>query len=141
MLIVHMFHVKHVVLSFCSFDELYRATGGFEDAARVGSGANSVVYRGTLNGTPVAIKWLDPQAVRLGPDFQQQAADLATLRHPNLLMLLGACPENGSLVYEYTPVRSLPHTFFTVIWFCSCRRSPCRFFPDNFVDRSFTNGI
>lgn len=93
-----------------SFDELYRAAGGFDDAARVGAGLNSVVYRGTLNGTPVAIKWLDPQAVRLGPGFQQQAAELAALRHPNLLMLLGACPENGCLVYEYTPVRAVPPT-------------------------------
>lgn len=87
-----------------SFDELFRATNGFSDDARLGYGRHSVVYRGTLNGTPVAIKWLDPEAVQLGPSFQERASELASLRHPNLLPLLGACPENGCLVYEYSEV-------------------------------------
>eukprot|EP00884_Botryococcus_braunii_P022330 jgi/Botrbrau1/8781/Bobra.0330s0013.1 len=90
-----------------SFDELYRATDGFAESGKLGYGRHSVVYRGTLNGTPVAIKWLDPQAVKLGPDFQQQASELASLRHPNILQLLGACPDNGCLVYEYSPNGSL----------------------------------
>lgn len=37
---------------------------------------------------------------------------LSRMRHPNMVLLVGACPENGSLVYEYMEQGSLEDRLF-----------------------------
>lgn len=41
-----------------------------------------------------------------------QVEVLSQLRHPHMVLLLGACPENGSLVYEYMENGSLEDRIF-----------------------------
>jgi serine/threonine protein kinase len=52
----------------------------------------------------VAIKVLNPHGIS-SQSFQQQVEELRKLRHPNLVPLLGACPdpEALALVYEFLP--------------------------------------
>jgi len=69
------------------------------------------MYRGTLQGAPVAVKVLHDSVV--GPSggsggsccevraaFTREVAALSQLRHPHLVLLLGACPQGYMLVYE-----------------------------------------
>jgi len=60
---------------------------------RIGEGDFSVVYRGTMNGRPVAIKVIDPakQANRgrnCRKDFDEEVAALRQVHHPGCLELL-----------------------------------------------------
>ncbi|KAH1094010.1 hypothetical protein GYH30_039651 [Glycine max] len=65
------------------------------------------VFRGQLDHTPVAIKILNPDASHGRRQFQQEVEILCSIRHPNMVLLLGACPEYGCLVYEYLENGSL----------------------------------
>jgi hypothetical protein len=67
-------------------------------AAKLGSGAFGQVYRGTCRGKRVAIKELSGtfDGALLGA-FRSEVQTLAALRHPNLILLMGACFEHGNL--------------------------------------------
>ncbi|KAL0312253.1 UNVERIFIED_CONTAM: U-box domain-containing protein 34 [Sesamum radiatum] len=60
-----------------------------------------------LDHTPVAVKVLRPDATHGRSQFQQEVEILSCIRHPNMVLLLGACPEYGCLVYEYMSNGSL----------------------------------
>ncbi|KAJ6674254.1 KINASE WITH ADENINE NUCLEOTIDE ALPHA HYDROLASES-LIKE DOMAIN-CONTAINING PROTEIN [Salix viminalis] len=62
---------------------------------------------GKLDHTPVAIKALRPDAAQGKKQFQQEVEVLSCIRHPHMVLLLGACPEYGVLVYEYMDNGSL----------------------------------
>ncbi|RAL46742.1 hypothetical protein DM860_005021 [Cuscuta australis] len=88
------------------YKELERATNGFSDAMRLGTGAYGTVYAGKLyNHELVAIKRLRQQ----DPDGVEQVMNeiklLSSVSHPNLVRLLGCCLEHEEqiLVYEYMP--------------------------------------
>ncbi|TKW37037.1 hypothetical protein SEVIR_1G021400v4 [Setaria viridis] len=78
---------------------------------RVGVGFFGEVFRGLWNGTDVAIKVfleqdLTPENMK---DFCNEISILSRVRHPNVILFLGACmkPPHLSLVTEYMELGSL----------------------------------
>ena len=90
-----------------SIDEIEIATEGFSESLKIGEGGYGPVYSASLDHTPVAIKVLRPDAQQGRKQFQQEVEVLSCIRHPNMVLLLGACPEYGCLVYEYMENGSL----------------------------------
>ncbi|XP_062230354.1 serine/threonine-protein kinase-like protein ACR4 [Phragmites australis] len=86
-----------------TLEELNSATRNFSSVILIGHGMFGEVYKGLLqDGTMVAVKR------RHSPPSQeliQEVNYLSSLRHRNLVNLLGYCQENGMqmLVYEYVP--------------------------------------
>lgn len=73
----------------------------------IGGGGFGQVWRGSWNGTPVAVKILNAVCQSTVPsaiinDFEEEVHLLARLRHPNICMFLGACldPPNRAIVTE-----------------------------------------
>nr|CAB3473366.1 unnamed protein product [Digitaria exilis] len=93
-------------------DEIETATERFSDELKIGEGGYGPVYRASLDHTPVAIKVLRPDAHQGRKQFQQEVEVLSCIRHPNMVLLLGACPEYGCLVYEYMENGSLEDRLF-----------------------------
>ncbi|KAI7733957.1 hypothetical protein M8C21_031963 [Ambrosia artemisiifolia] len=79
--------------------------------SRVGIGFFGEVFRGTWNGIEVAIKVLLEQDVTAEniEDFCNEISILSRLRHPNVILFLGACttPPHFSLITEYMDMGSL----------------------------------
>nr|GME10980.1 U-box domain-containing protein 33 [Ipomoea batatas]GME17173.1 U-box domain-containing protein 33 [Ipomoea batatas] len=90
-----------------SWSEIKEATSNFDPSLKIGNGGYGSVYRGMLCHTPVAIKILNPESIQGSSEFQQEVNILSKVRHPNLVTLIGACPETLTLVYEYLPNGSL----------------------------------
>ncbi|KAJ3698731.1 hypothetical protein LUZ61_002436 [Rhynchospora tenuis] len=92
-----------------SMDEIDLATDYFSDGLKIGEGGYGPVYKATLDHTLVAIKALrsDISTTQGLKQFQQELEVLTSIRHPNMVHLLGACPEYGCLVYEYMSNGSL----------------------------------
>ncbi|KAK3158674.1 hypothetical protein QOZ80_2AG0140170 [Eleusine coracana subsp. coracana] len=101
---LHQKHKQRVSMTTeFSFVELHQATKGFDAGLKIGEDGSECIYRGFLRNTIVAIKLLDPQRLQGEVEFHQQVAIIATMRHPNLVTLVGACPEAFALVYEFLP--------------------------------------
>ncbi|CAI0448380.1 unnamed protein product [Linum tenue] len=90
-----------------TIEEIESATEKFKQSFKIGEGGYGPVYQGRLDHTPVAIKVLRPDAAQGKKQFQQEVEVLSCIRHPHLVLLLGACPEYGCLVYEYLENGSL----------------------------------
>ncbi|PUZ74701.1 hypothetical protein GQ55_1G086800 [Panicum hallii var. hallii] len=90
-----------------SIDDIEAATHKFDKALKIGEGGYGPVYKAVLDHTNVAIKILRPDASQGRKQFQQEIEVLSCMRHPNMVLLLGACPEYGCLVYEYMDYGSL----------------------------------
>ncbi|XP_019427285.1 PREDICTED: U-box domain-containing protein 35-like [Lupinus angustifolius] len=84
-----------------TWDEIMSATSSFSDDLKIGMGAYGIVYKCSLYHTTVAVKVLHSCGNHKTKQFQQELEILSKIRHPNLLLLLGACPDHGCLVYEY----------------------------------------
>ncbi|XP_010548526.1 PREDICTED: U-box domain-containing protein 35 isoform X2 [Tarenaya hassleriana] len=95
-----------------SIEEIERATEFFAEKYKVGEGGYGPVYKCFLDHTPVAVKVLSPDAAQGRSQFQQEVEVLSCIRHPNMVLLLGACPECGCLVYEYMANGSLEDRLF-----------------------------
>ncbi|KAL9691984.1 hypothetical protein QQ045_012413 [Rhodiola kirilowii] len=80
---------------------------------RVGIGFFGEVFRGMWNGTEVAIKVFLEQDLTAEnmEDFCNEISILSRLRHPNVILFLGACtkPPNLSMVTEYMEGGSIYH--------------------------------
>ncbi|XP_034209721.1 probable serine/threonine-protein kinase SIS8 isoform X6 [Prunus dulcis] len=78
---------------------------------RVGIGFFGEVFRGVWNGTDVAIKVFLEQDLTTEnmEDFCNEISILSRLRHPNVILFLGACtkPPHLSMVTEYMEMGSL----------------------------------
>lgn len=78
---------------------------------RVGIGSFGEVFRGIWRGTEVAIKLMLEQdlTVENMQDFCNEISLLSRLRHPNVILFLGACtkPPHLSMVTEYMHTGSL----------------------------------
>ncbi|GMN53554.1 hypothetical protein TIFTF001_022683 [Ficus carica] len=95
-----------------TIEEIETATEDFAESRKIGEGGYGPVYRGELEHTPVAIKVLRPDAAQGRSQFQQEVEVLSCIRHPNMVLLLGACPEFGCLVYEFMAHGSLEDRLF-----------------------------
>ncbi|XP_077247925.1 U-box domain-containing protein kinase family protein isoform X2 [Tasmannia lanceolata] len=95
-----------------SKDEIEVATDGFSEAKRIGEGSYGAVYKCNLDHTPVAVKVLRQDASDKKEEFLREVEILSQLHHPHIVLLLGACPENGCLVYEYMENGSLEDRLF-----------------------------
>ncbi|KAG7575062.1 Protein kinase domain [Arabidopsis suecica] len=90
-----------------SFSEIEEATNHFDSTLKIGEGGYGSIYIGLLRHTQVAIKMLNPNSSQGPVEYQQEVDVLSKMRHPNIITLIGACPEGWSLVYEYLPDGSL----------------------------------
>ncbi|KAK3140129.1 hypothetical protein QOZ80_5AG0396380 [Eleusine coracana subsp. coracana] len=114
-----------------TYHEVSRATNGFSHTHRLGTGAYGTVYVGKLpvplsaaasgaatTPTLVAIKRLRRRVPHGGGDDDDDGRALlneirlvSSVRHRNLVRLLGCCLDRGEhiLVYEYVPNGTLSH--------------------------------
>ncbi|CAN4077183.1 unnamed protein product [Withania somnifera] len=95
-----------------TIEEIEAATDYFAQSRKIGEGGYGPVYKCYLDHTPVAVKVLRPDATHGREQFQQEIEVLSCIRHPNMVLLLGACPEYGCLVYEYMSNGSLDDRLF-----------------------------
>uniref|UniRef100_A0A5B6YIJ3 RING-type E3 ubiquitin transferase n=1 Tax=Davidia involucrata TaxID=16924 RepID=A0A5B6YIJ3_DAVIN len=84
-----------------TWEEIVSSTSSFSDNLRIGMGAYGTVYKCSLHHTTAAVKVLHSKEAHRTKQFQQELDVLSKIRHPHLLILLGACPDHGCLVYEY----------------------------------------
>ncbi|KAG2290032.1 hypothetical protein Bca52824_049636 [Brassica carinata] len=90
-----------------TFSEIEEATNRFDSTLKIGGGGYGSIYVGILRHTQVAIKMLNPNSSQGPVEYQHEVDVLSKMRHPNIITLIGACPEGWSLVYEYLPDGSL----------------------------------
>ncbi|XP_058756312.1 U-box domain-containing protein 34 isoform X1 [Vicia villosa] len=90
-----------------TMDEIKIATNNLSEDLVIGEGGYGKVYKCNLDHTPVAVKVLHQETVNKKAEFLKEVEVLSQLHHPNMVLLLGACPENGCLVYEYLENGSL----------------------------------
>ncbi|KAG7537478.1 U box domain [Arabidopsis suecica] len=97
-----------------TWDEIITATSSFSEDLKIGMGAYGDVYKCNLHHTIAAVKVLHSAESSLSKQFDQELEILSKIRHPHLVLLLGACPEHGALVYEYMENGSLEDRLFQV---------------------------
>ncbi|GAB4861735.1 hypothetical protein Ancab_036989 [Ancistrocladus abbreviatus] len=90
-----------------SFVEIEKATNYFDPSLKIGEGGYGSIYKGFLRHTEVALKIPHSDSMQGPQEFQQEVEILSKLRHPNLVTLVGACPETWAIIYEYLPNGSL----------------------------------
>ncbi|KAE8665082.1 putative LRR receptor-like serine/threonine-protein kinase RLK-like [Hibiscus syriacus] len=95
-----------------TIQDIEAATDLFSPSRKIGEGGYGPVYYCYLDHTPVAIKVLRSDATQGELQFQREVEVLSCIRHPNMVLLLGACPEYCCLVYEYMANGSLEDRLF-----------------------------
>lgn len=90
-----------------TWEEIQASTSSFSSALMIGKGSYGTVYKAKLRHTVAAVKVLNSPEGCGTQQLQQELEVLGKIRHPHLLMMLGACPEHGCLVYEYMENGSL----------------------------------
>ncbi|RID52718.1 hypothetical protein BRARA_G00162 [Brassica rapa] len=95
-----------------TIEEIFIATEGFSPEKVIGEGGYGKVYRCSLDSTPAAVKVVRLDTPEKKQEFLKEVEVLSQLRHPHVVLLLGACPENGCLVYEYLENGSLEEYIF-----------------------------
>ncbi|WOL09153.1 U-box domain-containing protein 34 isoform X2 [Canna indica] len=93
--------------------EIEVATDNFSEDKKIGEGSYGNVYKCNLDHTPVAIKVVLHDAWHKKEQFMREVEILSQLHHPHLVLLLGDCPENGCLVYEFMEKGSLEDQLFS----------------------------
>ncbi|KAL0734366.1 hypothetical protein Bca4012_010576 [Brassica carinata] len=97
-----------------TWEEIKTSTSSFSEDLKIGKGAYGAVYKCNLRHTIAAVKVLHSPESNLSKQFDQEIEILSKIRHPHLVLLLGACPEHGALVYEYMENGSLEDRLFQV---------------------------
>ncbi|KAJ6394688.1 hypothetical protein OIU77_023819 [Salix suchowensis] len=95
-----------------TIEEIEVATNNFERSKKIGEGGYGPVFKATLDHTPVAIKVLRPDLSQGQRQFHKEFQVLSNMSHPHMVILLGACPEYGCLVYEFMERGSLEDCLF-----------------------------
>ncbi|CAA2970804.1 U-box domain-containing 52-like isoform X1 [Olea europaea subsp. europaea] len=103
---------KELIYRRYTIEEIEEATEYFSESRKVGEGGYGPVFKCYLDHTPVAVKILRPDAAQGRLQFQHEVEVLTCMRHPNMVILLGACPEYGCLIYEYMANGSLEDRLF-----------------------------
>ncbi|KAL6649524.1 hypothetical protein ACP70R_013748 [Stipagrostis hirtigluma subsp. patula] len=91
---------------FYSYREIERATNGFAEDQRLGTGAYGTVYAGRLaDGRLVAVKRIRQRDNAGLERVMNEVKLVSSVSHRNLVRLLGCCIEQGQqiLVYEFMP--------------------------------------
>ncbi|KAJ4897515.1 U-box domain-containing protein 32 [Raphanus sativus] len=94
-----------------SFMEINEATDEFDPSWKLGEGKYGSVYKGSLQNLQVAVKMLPSYGSQNHIEFERQVEILSRVRHPNLVTIVGTCPESRSLIYQYIPNGSLEDCF------------------------------
>lgn len=103
------------------------ATSSFSEDLKIGMGAYGSVYKCNLHHTTAAVKVLHSEDSHKNKQFLQELDILSKIRHPHLLLLLGACQDRGCLVYEHMENGSLEDRLLKkngsppIPWFERCR--------------------
>ncbi|KAG8378707.1 hypothetical protein BUALT_Bualt07G0013200 [Buddleja alternifolia] len=90
-------------------DELKKITDNFGLKSTIFDGSYGRVYRGVLrSGQTTAVKKLDA-TFQTGQEFLEQVSKISSLKHKNVVELLGYCMDRGLrvLAYEFAPNGSL----------------------------------
>ncbi|KAJ9567455.1 hypothetical protein OSB04_003421 [Centaurea solstitialis] len=102
------YEAKGITIPIYAYKEIEKATNGFSDKQRLGTGAYGTVYSGKLNnGEWVAIKRIKHRSD--GENNIDQVMNeiklLSSVSHPNLVRLLGCSVDKDEqiLVYEFMP--------------------------------------
>ncbi|XP_057527836.1 U-box domain-containing protein 35-like isoform X2 [Amaranthus tricolor] len=90
-----------------TWEDIVSATCSLSEELKIGEGSYGAVYKCKLHYSTVAIKVLHSKEGANNKQFHQELEILSRIRHPHVLLLLGACPEQGCLVYEYMENGSL----------------------------------
>jgi len=89
-----------------TYREMERATNGFSEKKRLGTGGFGTVYAGKLPGkSVVAVKKIRHRDTQGMEQVLNEIRLLSFVDHPNLVRLLGCCLDKGEpiLVYEFMP--------------------------------------
>ncbi|KAJ3672224.1 hypothetical protein LUZ60_006945 [Juncus effusus] len=114
------FNVGGLNLKGFKYEELIEMTDGFDESVKIGEGGHGRVFKGFVNNNDVndydnnnvvAIKMFNHDVFQGEYEFNQTAAKLSKIRHPNLITLIGVCTEARALIYEYAPKGSLEDNF------------------------------
>ncbi|KAF0905938.1 hypothetical protein E2562_008961 [Oryza meyeriana var. granulata] len=93
------------------YNELVFATDNFAAERKLGEGGFGAVYQGFLKDQQIeiAIKRVAKGSTQGRKEYISEVKIISTLRHRNLVQLVGWCHEHGEflLVYEFMPNRSL----------------------------------
>jgi serine/threonine protein kinase len=94
--------------------ELRKATGNFNLKNKLGKGGFGTVYKGVLPNKVVAVKRVSKDSRQGKQEFIAEVTIIGSLRHRNLVKLIGWCYEKRELliVYEYMPHGSLDKFIF-----------------------------
>ncbi|KAL3698429.1 hypothetical protein R1sor_012505 [Riccia sorocarpa] len=87
-----------------TFADLLKATSNFSKELQVADGGYGPVYKGTLaDGTQLAIKVLLEVKFTDARDAAARIEELANMKHPNLVTLVGYClvGEDSLLIYDF----------------------------------------
>ncbi|WOK93781.1 nodulation receptor kinase-like isoform X1 [Canna indica] len=89
-LVVQQFSIKYIESATCNYKTL------------IGEGGFGSVYRGILpNGEEVAVKVRSATSTQGTREFNNEVNLLSTIRHENLVPLLGYCSENDQQILVY----------------------------------------
>ncbi|KAJ0253769.1 U-box domain-containing protein 32 [Hirschfeldia incana] len=94
-----------------SFMEINEATNDFDQSWKLGEGKYGSLYKGNLQNLQVAVKMLPSYGSQNHFEFERKVEILRRVRHPNLVTIMGTCPESRSLVYQYIPNGTLEDCF------------------------------
>ncbi|XP_071685748.1 U-box domain-containing protein 33-like [Rutidosis leptorrhynchoides] len=87
--------------------EVKDAIGNFDPSLKIGEGTFKSTYKGLLRHTEVVVKVFYSHNFQVPSEYQQEVNLLSKLRHPNLVTLIGACPDDRMIIYEYLSGGSL----------------------------------